>query len=346
MTVSRHTRSHIRRHTRRYTRTAAPAAVALAAAAFAATLVPPIAAAQAPAWPAKPVRIIVPTSPGGGTDIVTRVLAAKLGEAFGQSVVVENRPGAGQILGTEFVARASADGYTQLMAASAIVLNQVLAKKPPYDTLRDFAPVTVAATLPNVLTVHPSLPAKSLKQLIALAKARPGMLNYSSAGAGTSPHMSMELLRSMAGIDIVHIAYKGTGPATADLLAGHVQLSMPNTLTAVPYLRSERLRALAVTSARRAAALPDVPAIAEAGLPGYEAIQWYGLFMPVGTPRDAVNRMQSETSRALQAPDVAKRLAADGAEAGGTSPEAFTAYVKSEIEKWSRVVRDAKLALE
>ena len=292
------------------------------------------------------MRIIVPTSPGGGTDIVTRVLAARLGEAFGQAVVVENRPGAGQILGTEFVARAPADGYTQLMAASAIVLNQVLAKKPPYDTLRDFAPVTVAATLPNVLTVHPSLPAKSLKQLIALAKARPGMLNYSSAGAGTSPHMSMELLRSMAGIDIVHIAYKGTGPATADLLAGHVQLSMPNTLTAVPYLRSERLLALGVTSARRAAALPDVPAIAEAGLAGYEAIQWYGLFMPAGTPRDAVHRMQSETSRALQAPDVAKRLAADGAEAGGLSPEAFTAYVKSEIEKWTRVVRDAKLALE
>jgi len=304
------------------------------------------AVAQAPAWPAKPVRIIVPTSPGGGTDIVTRVLASRLTEVFGQSVVVENRPGAGQILGTEFVARAPADGYTQLMAASAIVLNQVLAKKPPYDTLRDFAPVTVAATLPNVLTVHPSLPVKSLKQLIALAKAKPGMLNYSSAGAGTSPHMSMELLRAMAGLDMAHIAYKGTGPATIDLLAGHVQLSMPNTLTAAPHLRSGRLRALGVTSATRAAGLPDVPTIAEAGVPGYEAIQWYGLFAPAGTPRDAVTRMQVETARALQAPEVAKRLAADGAEAGGMSPDAFTAYVKSEIEKWSRVVRDAKLGLD
>ena len=261
-------------------------------------------------------------------------------------MLVENRPGAGQVLGTEFVARAAPDGYTQLMAASAIVLNQVLAKKPPYDTLRDFVPVTVAATLPNVLTVHPSLPVKSVKQLIALAKARPGMLNYSSAGAGTSPHMSMELLRSMAAVDIVHVAYKGTGPATADLLAGHVQLSMPNTLTAAPHLRSGRLRALGVTSLKRAAGLPEVPAIAEAGLPGYEAIQWYGLFVPAGTPRDAVNRMQSETAKALQAPDVAKRLAADGAEAGGMSPDAFAAYVRSEIEKWSRVVRDAKLALD
>jgi tripartite-type tricarboxylate transporter receptor subunit TctC len=323
------------------------AAIAVAAAATcAATLFPAIVAAQAPAWPAKPVRIIVPTSPGGGTDIVTRVLAARLTEVFGQSVLVENRPGAGQVLGTEFVARAAPDGYTQLMAASAIVLNQVLARKPPYDTLRDFVPVTVAATLPNVLTVHPSLPVKSVKQLIALAKARPGMLNYSSAGAGTSPHMSMELLRSMAAVDIVHVAYKGTGPATADLLAGHVQLSMPNTLTAAPHLRSERLRALGVTSLKRAAGLPEVPAIAEAGLPGYEAIQWYGLFVPAGTPRDAVNRMQSETAKALQAPDVAKRLAADGAEAGGMSPDAFAAYVKSEIEKWSRVVRDAKLALD
>jgi len=323
-----------------------PLSVARAAACCALVLLSCVAVAQSPAWPAKPVRIIVPTSPGGGTDIVTRVLAARLTEVFGQSVVVENRPGAGQILGTEFVARAPADGYTQLMAASAIVLNQVLAKKPPYDTLRDFAPVTVAATLPNVLTVHPSLPVKTVQQLVALAKAKPGMLNYSSAGAGTSPHMSMELLRSMAGIDMTHIAYKGTGPATADLLAGHVQLSMPNTLTAAPHLRSGRLRALCVTSAKRAAGLPDVPTIAEARLPGYEAIQWYGLFAPAGTPRDAVNRMQAETARALQAPDVTKRLAADGAEAGGMIPEAFTAYVKAEIEKWSRVVRDAKLGLD
>jgi tripartite-type tricarboxylate transporter receptor subunit TctC len=297
------------------------------------------------AWPSRAIRIIVPTSPGGGTDIVTRALGARVGDALGQPVLVENRPGAGQILGTEIVARAAPDGYTQLMAASAIVLNQVLAKKPPYDTLRDFVPVTLAASLPNVLTVHPSLPVKSVKELVALARARPGQLNYSSAGAGTSPHMSMELLISMAKLDIAHVAYKGTGPATADLLAGHVQLSMPNTLTAAPHLRSGRLRALGVTSAKRAAGLPDVPTIAESGLPGYEAIQWYGLFAPAGTPRDIVARTQAEVARALALPELRDRLAADGAEAGGLSPEAFAAFVRAEIEKWSRVVRDARLTL-
>jgi len=303
-------------------------------------------AQQPTPWPAKPVRIVVPTSPGGGTDIVTRVLSQKLTEAFGHAVTVDNRPGAGQILGTELVARAPADGYTLLMAASAIVLNQVLAKKPPYDTLRDFAPVTLAASLPNVLTVHPSLPVKTVKELIALARARPGALNYSSAGAGTSPHMSMELFLAMAKIDIAHIAYKGTGPATTDLIAGHVQLSMPNTLTAAPFLRAGKLRALGVTSSRRAKALPDVPAIAEAGLPGYEAIQWYGLFAPAGTARDIVNRVQTEVARALALPEVGDRLAADGAEAVGNRPEAFVAYIRAEIDKWTRVVREAKLSLE
>jgi len=320
------------------------AAAAVFATLCAAALLP--AAALAQAWPVKPVRIIVPTSPGGGTDIVTRLLAQKLTDVFGQPVLVENRPGAGQILGTEFVARSAPDGYTQLMAASAIVLNQVLAKKPPYDTLRDFAPVTLAASLPNVLTVHPSLPVKTLKDLLALARAKPGALNYSSAGSGTSPHMSMELMLSMAKIDITHIAYKGTGPATTDLLAGHVQLSMPNTLTAAQHLRNGRLRALGVTSAKRAAGLPDVPSISEAGLPGYEAIQWYALFAPAGTPREAVTRMQAESARALQAADMRERLAADGAEPGGSRPEEFAAFVKAEIDKWSRVVRTAKLTLE
>jgi len=320
------------------------ATAAVFATVCAAALLP--AAALAQTWPVKPVRIIVPTSPGGGTDIVTRLLAQKLTDVFGQPVLVENRPGAGQILGTEFVARSAPDGYTQLMAASAIVLNQVLAKKPPYDTLRDFAPVTLAASLPNVLTVHPSLPVKTLKDLLALARAKPGALNYSSAGSGTSPHMSMELMLSMAKIDITHIAYKGTGPATTDLLAGHVQLSMPNTLTAAQHLRNGRLRALGVTSAKRAAGLPDVPSISEAGLPGYEAIQWYALFAPAGTPREAVTRMQAESARALQAADMRERLAADGAEPGGSRPEEFAAFVKAEIDKWSRVVRTAKLTLE
>ena len=303
-----------------------------------------LAQAVAP-WPSKPVRIIVPTSPGGGTDIVARVLATRVSEALGQPVVVENRAGAGQVLGTELVARAPADGYTQLMAASAIVLNQVLAKKPPYDILRDFVPITVGASLPHVLTVHPSLPVQSVKDLIALARTKPGALNYSSAGAGTSLHMAMELFLSMARIDITHIPYKGAGPATADLLAGHVQVATPNTLTVAPHLRSGRLRAIGVTGAKRAAALPHVPTIAEAGVPGYEAIFWYALFAPAGTARPVVDRMQSEVAKALLLPYVGERLAADGAEPGGMRSQAFAAFIKSELEKWSRVVREAKLSL-
>jgi tripartite-type tricarboxylate transporter receptor subunit TctC len=297
------------------------------------------------AWPSKTIRIIVPSSPGGGTDITARALGPRLSEALGQPVVIDNRPGAGQLLGTELVARAPADGYTQLMAASAIVLNQVLAKKPPYDILRDFAPITVGAFVPHVLTVHPSLPARSVKELIALARANPGALNYSSAGPGTSLHMAMELFLSMARINAVHVPYKGAGPATTDLLAGHVQMATTGALTVAPHLRSGKLRALGVTGAKRAAALPDVPTIAEAGVPGYEAIFWYALFAPAGTPRVVVDRMQSEVAKALQPADVRERLAADGAEPGGMPPDAFAAFIKSELDKWGRVVRQAKLTL-
>ena len=297
------------------------------------------------AWPAKTVRIIVPSSPGGGTDIVARALSTRLSEALAQPVIIDNRPGAGQVLGTELVARAPADGYTQLMAASAIVLNQVLAKKPPYDILRDFVPITVGAFVPHVLTVHPSLPVKSVKDLIALARAKPGALNYSSAGSGTSLHMAMELFLSMARINITHIPYKGAGPATADLVAGHVQVATTGTLTVTPFLRAGRLRPLAVTGARRAAALPEIPTIAEAGVPGYEANFWYALFAPAGTPRPVVDRMQAEVVKALQRSDVREHLASDGAEPGGMRPDAFAAFIKVELDKWSRVVRDAKLTL-
>ncbi len=302
-------------------------------------------AQSAAAWPSKTIRIIVPSSPGGGTDITARALGPRLSEALGQPVVIDNRPGAGQLLGTELVARAPADGYTQLMAASAIVLNQVLAKKPPYDILRDFVPITVGAFVPHVLTVHPSLPARSVKELIALARANPGGLNYSSAGPGTSLHMAMELFLSMARITAVHVPYKGAGPATTDLLAGHVQMATTGALTVAPHLRSGKLRALGVTGAKRAAALPDVPTIAEAGVPGYEAIFWYALFAPAGTPRVIVNRMQSEVAKALQPPEVRERLAADGAEPGGMRSDAFAVFIKSELDKWGGVVRQAKLTL-
>ena len=303
------------------------------------------AVAQGTAYPTKPVRIVVPSSPGGGTDILARVLAQKLSESQGQQFVVENRPGAGQVIGIEAVARSAPDGYTLLMAASAIVINEVLYAKPPYDTLRDFVPVTLGASLPNILVVHPALPVKSVRELIALAKARPGQLNYSSAGSGTSPHLSMELFRLMAGITLTHVPYKGTGPATVDLVAGQVQLSMPNVLTALPQIKGGKLRGLGVTSAKRATGLPDIPAIAET-LPGYEAIQWYGLLAPAGTPREIVNKVQVETARILVLPEVKARLAADGADAVGNRPEEFAAYIRTEIAKWGKVAKAGGIKLE
>ncbi len=308
-------------------------------------LIAAAAVAQGTAYPAKPVRIVVPSSPGGGTDILARVLAQKLSESQGQQFVVENRPGAGQVIGIEAVARSAPDGYTLLMAASAIVINEVLYAKPPYDTLRDFVPVTLGASLPNILVVHPALPVKSVRELIALAKARPGQLNYSSAGSGTSPHLSMELFRLMAGITLTHVPYKGTGPATVDLVAGQVQLSMPNVLTALPQIKGGKLRGLGVTSAKRATGLPDIPAIAET-LPGYEAIQWYGLLAPAGTPREIVNKVQAETARILVLPEVKARLAADGADAVGNRPEEFAAYIRTEIAKWGKVAKAGGIKLE
>jgi tripartite-type tricarboxylate transporter receptor subunit TctC len=287
----------------------------------------------------------VPSSPGGGTDILARVLAQKMSESLGQQFVVENRPGAGQVIGIEAVAHSAPDGYTLLMAASAIVINEVLYAKPPYDTLRDFVPITLGASLPNILVVHPALPVKSVRELIALAKARPGQLNYSSAGSGTSPHLSMELFRLMAGITLTHVPYKGSGPATVDLVAGQVQLSMPNVLTALPQIKGGKLRGLGVTSGKRATGLPDIPAIAET-VPGYEAIQWYGLLAPAGTPREIVNKVQAETARILVLPEVKARLAADGADAVGNRPDEFAAYIRSELAKWGKVVKTGGIKLE
>jgi tripartite-type tricarboxylate transporter receptor subunit TctC len=219
-------------------------------------------------------------------------------------------------------------------------------KKVPYDALRDFAPITQAASLPNVLVVHPSLPVKSIAELIAYAKQRPGQLNFASAGIGTSPQMSIELLKSMAGIDMVHIPYKGTAPGVVDLLAGQVKVMAPNLLTALPHIKSGKLRALAVTSSRRSQALPEVPTVAEAGLPGYDSTQWYGVLAPAGTPREIVTRLHDAIARALRDAEVGKRLAADGAEAVGSSPEEFAAFIKSESEKWARVATAAGIKAE
>jgi len=309
------------------------------------TLVCAGAAAQT-GYPAKPVRFIVPSAAGGGTDIIARALAQKLSESLGQPFVVDNRPGAGQMIGIEMAAKSSADGHTILMAASTLAINPVMYKKLSYDPLRDFAPITQAASLANVLVVHPSLPVKSVAELIAYAKQRPGQLNFASAGVGTSPQMSIELFKSMAGIDMVHIPYKGTSPGVVDLLAGQVSVMAPNLLTALPHIKAGKLRALAVTSAKRSEGLPEVPTIAESGLPGYDSTQWYGVLAPAGTSRGIVVRLHDEIVRALRAPEVMQRLAADGAEPVGSSPEEFAAFIKSEIDKWARVASAAGIRAE
>jgi tripartite-type tricarboxylate transporter receptor subunit TctC len=317
-----------------------------ARAALAALLLSALAGAASAQYPSHPVRFIVPSAVGGGTDIIARAIALKLSESLGAQFVVENRPGAGQMIGIELAAKAPADGYTILMAASTLAINPIMYKAVPYDPVRDFAPITQAATLPNVVVVHPSLPVKSITELIAYAKAHPGQLNFASAGIGTSPQMSIELLKSMAGIDMVHIPYKGTAPGVVDVLAGQVLVMAPNVLTALPHIKSGKLRALAVTSPKRSAALPDVPTVAEAGLPGYDSTQWYGVLAPAGTQREIVARLHGAIARALRDEEVGRRLAADGAEPVGSSPEEFAAFIKSETEKWAKVARAAGIKAE
>jgi tripartite-type tricarboxylate transporter receptor subunit TctC len=297
-------------------------------------------------YPNRPVRIVVPSSPGGGTDISARVIADHLGRAFKGQFFVENRPGAGQSIGIEVVARAEPDGYTLLMAASTLALNPIMYKNIKYDPVKDFAPVSQVASIPNVVLVHPSVPAKTLKELIALAKSKPGELTYASAGIGTSPHMGAELLKHMAGIDIQHIPFRGSGPAVTDTISGRINMTLASTLQAKPFVEGGQLRALAVTGSKRSESMPDVPTVAEAGVPGYEALQWYGLLVPAGTLADIVNRLHEETAKALNAPDVKKRLADDGAESVGTTPAEFAKFIKDEIEKWSNVARVANIKPE
>jgi tripartite-type tricarboxylate transporter receptor subunit TctC len=287
------------------------------------------------------VRIIVPSPPAGGTDIVARVLAQHFSKSFGQQFFVENRPGAGNMIGIEAVARSAPDGYTLLMTASTLALNSVLFKKVPYDPVRDFAPITLTATAPNVLLVHPSVPAQSLAEFIALAKAKPGALSYGTPGIGTSPHLSMELLKSMAGIDLQHVPYKGTAAAVTDVIGGQIAATFANALTAKPQVDAGRVRALAITGPRRIEALPNVPPVAEAGVPGYEAMQWYGLLAPAGTSAAIVERLNAEALKALRSVEMKERLAADGAEPLGGSPAEFAALIRREIDKWTRVAHAA-----
>src|SRR5882724_2676525 len=303
--------------------------------------------AHAQVYPAKALRMIVAYPPGGGTDIVGRMLAQKLGESLGQSVVVENRGGASGNIGTELAARAAPDGYTILMGNVAPnAINVSLFKDLPFDPVADFAPVSLVASTPNILVVHPSTPARTVKEVIALAKAKPGTLNFASAGMGSSSHLAGELFRILAGADIVHVPYKGAGPAMVDVLSGQVQLYFATMPAAMPHVKSGKLAPVAVTSSRRSQALPDLPTTAESGVSGYEASTWYGLLAPARTPGAAVARLHEGVVKILADAAVREKLADQGFEPVGDSPGEFAAYIKSEIAKWGKVIRDAGIRPE
>jgi len=297
-------------------------------------------------YPAKPVRVISPSSAGGGSDIIARIVAPKLTERLGQQVIVENRPGAGTVIGSDYVAKAAADGYTLLLGIATLATNPALLKKMPYDAVRDLAPITQVAQSPNVLVVHPSIPVKTVKELIAFVRARPGQLTFASAGIGTNPHMTFELFRSMTKLDAVHVPYKGSAPAIVDLVGGHVAMMSATALTAIPQIRAGRLRGLGVTSAKRSAAAPELPTLDEAGVPGYEATQWYGLLAPAGTPPQVVKRLHADMVQILNSADVKSRLANDGAEPVGDTPEQFGKFIRAELAKWAQVARDAGIKPE
>lgn len=311
--------------------------VLLAAAALG--LAPAVAAAQS--YPVKPVRLIVPSSPGGGTDITARILANKLNETLGQQVVVENRPGAGSMIGNEAVAKSAPDGYTLLMGISTLTTIPAVYKTVRYNALTDLAPITQAVSVPNVLVVHASLPVRNVKGLIALARARPRELAAGSAGVGTNPHLSLELFRTLAKIDINHVPYKGSGPGVVGLLTGEIAMLFPSLPTAMSHMKAGRVRALGVTTAARVDSAPEVPTIAESGLAGYEAVQWFGVLAPGATPRPIIERLHAAAVAALRAPEVRQQLSAEGAEVVASTPEAFGAYIRAETEKWDRVVKAA-----
>jgi tripartite-type tricarboxylate transporter receptor subunit TctC len=303
-------------------------------------LLAPCTPLHAQTYPARAVRFVVPVAPGGATDILTRTLAQRLTAAWGQQVLVDNRPGGGSNVGFEIAALAPADGYTLLMAQPAFTVNVSLYKKLAYDPLRDFSAITLAATSANVLVIHPSVPATTLKEFIALAKAKPGQLNYASSGNGTTPHLSGELFKVMAGVAITHIPYKGAGVSVTDLLGGHVDLALLSLPSVVPQLKAKRLRALAITSAKRSALMPEIPAFAEAGLPGYDVTGWYGVVTRAGTPKEVANRLHADISRTLAQPDMIQILGVSGLEAApANSPEDFSAYLRAEIGKWAKVVK-------
>lgn len=297
--------------------------------------------ATAADYPVRPVRMIVPLAPGGGSDIVGRFVAQALTDRWGQSVVVDNRPGAGSIVGTGIAAKAAGDGYTLLVSSSSIAISPALHRSLPFDVRRDLAPVTLLASQPSLLAVHPAVPAHSVRELIDLARARPGKLAYASAGVGSATHLGSELFRSAAGIDLVHVAYKSAGQAATALLSGEAQILLTNMATALPHARTGRLRALAVTGAARSAQAPTLPTVAESGVPGFEYTTWYGMLVPAGTPAALVTRLQADTASALRLPAMLERLGAQGLDVVASTPAAFGAYLGQELARWERVIKAA-----
>ena len=300
----------------------------------------------AQAYPVKSIRIIAPFPAGGGTDLFARSIAQKLTAAWGQQVIVDNRSGAGGMIGSELVAKSAPDGYVLLVTSSSShSINPHLTRKPPYDALRDFAPVINIATAPNVLVTHPSVPARTVKELIALAKSHPGALNYASNGTGTLSHLTGEMFKLQAGVNLVHIPYKGGPPAVIDLVAGQVSMLFAALPTVFPQVRSGKLHALAVTGARRAGAAPDLPTVAEV-LPGFDSVQWWAMFAPAGTTTEVVDRLNAEVARIIADPEVKTRFATEGAEAVGGSAREFTAFLKSDYDKWGKVIKDVGMRPE
>ena len=299
-------------------------------------------AAHAQAYPNKPVRYICPFPAGGGVDIITRIVGAKLGEIWGQQVIVDNRSGAGGTIGADIAAKATPDGYTLLMGgAGTLAIGPALYKKLPYDPIKDFAPISLIGTTPMVLVLYPAVPARSVSEFVAYAKANPGKINYASGGVGSILHLSMEMFRSMTGTNIVHVPYKGGAPALADLLGGHVLAMFGDLPLLQPHIKTGKMRALGVTTTKRSAQLPNVPTIAESGVPGFEAMLWFATFAPAAVPKPILAKLNADLVKVLNAPDMQRRLAENGVDAAASTPEQLAAFVKSETIKWAKVVKDS-----
>jgi len=295
-------------------------------------------------YPVKPVKLVVSSSPGGGTDTTARLIAPKVSDLLGRQIVIENRPGAASQIGSEYVARSAPDGYTLLIVPSTITIVPSTYRKVPFDTMKDFAPITQVVAVPQVLVAHPSLPARNVKELITLAKAQPGKLDFAGGSYGANPHMAMVLFLNMTGTQMTYVPYKSGNAGLSDALAGHVPLMIGNILAVLPHVKSGRFQAYGVTTAQRAVAAPDIPTIAESGLPGYESVQWFGIMAPAGTPREIVTRLHRDIVQVVQDKEISRKFLADGAQAQtSASPDEFQSFMRAEIAKWAQVVKQAKL---